>query len=335
MDMLEFERKYWNFDYHKIAGIDEAGRGPLAGPVVASAVIFPKDISLPEVTDSKKISEKKRERLFHDIYTKALSIGIGIVHEDEIDNKNILQATYLAMRQAIGKLSIKPDIVLIDGNKADIKHYKQKNIINGDQKSLSIAAASIIAKVTRDQIMRQYDIIFPEFGFAKHKGYGTKQHFEEIINQKASPIHRKSFNPIQNHLPTFAYIKRNHLINRLGKQLVACHLIRIGHEIVKLDYDNSQVKEIDIISRYKGELIFTNVDTMTIEYRRKNIELPTDVLEENRILDFIKNYIADQALDGKFQLYMSKIYLGKGSPKIKIFNKSIVNNSIKKLEENY
>ena len=164
MDMLEFERKYWNFDYHKIAGIDEAGRGPLAGPVVASAVIFPKDISLPEVTDSKKISEKKRERLFHDIYTKALSIGIGIVHEDEIDNKNILQATYLAMRQAIGKLSIKPDIVLIDGNKADIKHYKQKNIINGDQKSLSIAAASIIAKVTRDQIMRQYDIIFPEFG---------------------------------------------------------------------------------------------------------------------------------------------------------------------------
>ena len=165
--------------------------------------------------------------------------------------------------------------------------------------------------------------------------YSYKQHFEEITNQKASPIHRKSFNPIQNHLPTFAYIKRNHLINRLGKQLVACHLIRIGHEILELDDDNSQVKEIDIISRYKGELIFTNVDTIIVEYRRKNIELPADVLEENRILDFIKNYIADQALDGKFQLYMSKIYLGKGNPKIKIFNKSIVNNPIKELEENY
>ena len=166
MDMLKFEQKYWDSNYPNIAGIDEAGRGPLAGPVVATAVIFPQNIDLPEVTDSKKISEKKRERLFKDIYKNSISIGIGIVHEDEIDKKNILQATYVAMRQAIGALSIRPDIVLVDGNKADIKHYTQHSIINGDQKSISIAAASIIAKVTRDRMMQQYDRLLP---FNKHK----------------------------------------------------------------------------------------------------------------------------------------------------------------------
>ena len=219
--MLEFEQKYWDSGKKYIAGIDEAGRGPLAGPVVSASVILPHDIELPEVTDSKKISEKKRERLYGEIFNASLAVGIGVVHEEEIDENNVLQGTYQAMRISIGKLSIKPDILLIDGNKADIKHYKQESIINGDQKSLSIAAASIIAKVYRDRMMRQYDIVFPGYGFAKHKGYGTKQHVEAITNRKASPIHRKSFNPVLHHLPTFAYLKRNHLIGKLGGQLAA------------------------------------------------------------------------------------------------------------------
>ncbi|SVD72364.1 uncharacterized protein METZ01_LOCUS425218, partial [marine metagenome] len=189
--MLAYEQKHWDSGKEFLAGIDEAGRGPLAGPVVAASVILPQDIELPEVTDSKKISEKKRERLYDEIKNSALALGIGVVHEEDIDEKNILQATYKAMRKSIGELHIQPDILLVDGNKADIKHYKQESIIDGDQKSLSIAAASIIAKVTRDRMMRQYDIVFPQYGFAKHKGYGTKQHMEAIISRKASPVHRK------------------------------------------------------------------------------------------------------------------------------------------------
>ena len=162
MNMLEFEVEHWNSGKEYIAGIDEAGRGPLAGPVVAAAVILPHDIALSEVNDSKKISEKKRERLYDEINDAALAVGVGVVHEEEIDEKNVLQATFKAMRQSVGQLSIKPNILLVDGNKADIKHYKQESIIDGDQKSLSIAAASIIAKVTRDRMMRQYDIVFPQ-----------------------------------------------------------------------------------------------------------------------------------------------------------------------------
>ena len=143
--MLEFEVIHWNSGKEHIAGIDEAGRGPLAGPVVAAAVILPNAIELPKVNDSKKISEKKRERLYGEIYDSALSVGVGVIHEKEIDDKNILQATYQAMRQSIGNLSLQPDILLVDGNKADIKHYNQESIIDGDKKSLSIASASIIA----------------------------------------------------------------------------------------------------------------------------------------------------------------------------------------------
>ncbi|SVD07001.1 uncharacterized protein METZ01_LOCUS359855, partial [marine metagenome] len=159
--MLEYEHKHWSSGKEYLAGIDEAGRGPLAGPVVSAAVILPQDIELPGVNDSKKISEKKREVLYGDIQERALSVGIGCADVAEIDEKNILQATYQSMRQAVGKLSINPEILLVDGKKADIKHFQQENIIDGDAKSLSIAAASIIAKVTRDRMMRQFDIVFP------------------------------------------------------------------------------------------------------------------------------------------------------------------------------
>ena len=322
--MLEFEQKHWLSGKEYIAGIDEAGRGPLAGPVVSSAVIFPHDIELPEVKDSKKISEKKRERLYDDIYDAALAVGVGIIHEEEIDEKNILQGTYQAMRQSIGQLSVKPDILLVDGNKADIKHYEQESIIDGDQKSLSIAAASIIAKVTRDRMMRQYDIVFPQYGFAKHKGYGTKQHMEAIISRKASPIHRKSFNPVSNHLPSFAYYKRNHLIGKLGEQLVACQMIRNGHEIMETNYNVPKVGEIDIISQEKDILVFTDVKTQTAGTEWGDCRSQVDEKKSDRVMNAVQHYMDENELDFDFRFDIGKVVLGKGKPEIRILEEEFV-----------
>ena len=314
--MLEFEQKYWSSGKEHIAGIDEAGRGPLAGPVVAAAVILPQNVDLPGVTDSKKISEKKRERLYGEINDTALVVGVGVVHEEEIDEQNILQATYQAMRKSIGELHIQPDILLVDGNKADIKHYKQESIIDGDQKSLSIAAASIIAKVTRDRMMRQYDIVFPEYGFAKHKGYGTKQHMEVITSRKASPVHRKSFNPVSQHLPSFAYYKRNHLVGQLGEQLVACKMIRSGYEILETNYNVPKVGEIDIISRDKGILVFTEVKTQTYGHGWGSPSNQIDVNKMDRIMNTVQFYMDCHELNCDFRFDVAEVVIGKGKPQI-------------------
>ena len=199
--MLEFETTARTNGYNTIAGVDEVGRGPLAGPVVAAAVILPESVDIPGINDSKKLSQKKREIFFDEIESKAIDIGIGIISESEIDEINILQATYKAMREALSQLTTKPDIVLVDGNEANIGDYMQKNIIKGDQKSISIAAASIIAKVTRDRMMVEYDKIYPEYGFKNHKGYGTKFHIDALKEFYATPIHRRSFRPVPDYLP--------------------------------------------------------------------------------------------------------------------------------------
>ena len=322
--MLEFEQKHWLSGKKFIAGIDEAGRGPLAGPVVSSAVILPQDVELPEVTDSKKISEKKRERLYDEIYDAALAVGVGIVHEEEIDEKNVLQATFKTMRQSVGQLSIKPDILLVDGNKADIKHYEQESIIDGDQKSLSIAAASIIAKVSRDRMMRQYDIVFPQYGFAKHKGYGTKQHMEAIISRKASPIHRKSFNPVSQHLPSFAYIKRNRLIGKLGEQLVACKMIRSGYEILESNYNVAKMGEIDIISRDEGMLVFTEVKTQIADHDGGEPRIQIDEKKSDRIMNAVQHYMDVNELDCDFRFDVGEVVLGKGKPEIRILEEALL-----------
>ena len=331
MDMLEFERKYWQLNFKHLAGIDEAGRGPLAGPVIASAVIFPKEIDLPEVTDSKKLTEKKRERLFNDICNKALAIGVGIVHEEEIDEKNILQATYIAMRKSIEKLSIVPDLLLIDGNTADIKYFKQKSIINGDQKSLSIAAASIIAKVTRDKMMKQYDIVFPGYGFAQHKGYGTKQHMEKIHTKKATMIHRKSFNPIANHLPNFAFLKRHNLIEIVGLQLVACHFVRLGNKIIEFDYLKDHFSEIHIISMETSKLIFTKVNTFLDMNYNAYMEHIVKLNDHSKFIKNIKNYIENNELNYEYDFRIAKVLLGQGKPIIKFENENLIKN--KRLKE--
>jgi ribonuclease HII len=191
--MLEYEQKYWSVGIQYIAGVDEAGRGPLAGPVVASAVIFPRGILIEGVNDSKKLTEKKREELFHYIHEKALAVGIGIVDHEIIDRINILQASFLAMNKAITLLKIKPEQLLVDGNFFRHESYSVENIIKGDSLSHSIAAASIIAKVTRDALMVELHDQYPQYGFAKHKGYGTKAHIEAIRQFGYSPIHRRSF----------------------------------------------------------------------------------------------------------------------------------------------
>ena len=189
--MKEFEYQYQEYPY--ICGIDEVGRGPLAGPVVAGAVILPKDENILYLNDSKQLSEKKREELYDVIMEKAVAVGIGVVPPARIDEINILQATYEAMRIAIGKLSVKPDLLLNDAVTIPGVDIKQVGIIKGDARSVSIAAASIVAKVTRDRMMVEYDKMYPEYYFASNKGYGSKAHTEVLKEIGPCAIHRSSF----------------------------------------------------------------------------------------------------------------------------------------------
>ena len=189
--MHEFEYKYG--DYQCICGIDEAGRGPLAGPVVAGAVILPKDVQILYLNDSKQLSAKRRDELFEEIKEKAISYGVGVVSPSRIDEINILQATYEAMRHAVEDLDVFPDILLNDAVTIPLVPIKQVGIIKGDARSVSIAAASIIAKVTRDRMMVEYAQLYPEYGFEKHKGYGSAEHIKAIKEHGPSPIHRSTF----------------------------------------------------------------------------------------------------------------------------------------------
>ena len=189
--MREYEDTYDACAY--ICGIDEAGRGPLAGPVVAAAAVLPKDCQIFYLNDSKKLSEKKRDLLFAEIKEKAVAYGIGIVSPQVIDEINILQATYEAMRQAISQLNVIPEILLNDAVTIPGVDIMQVPIVEGDAKSVSIAAASILAKVTRDRMMMEYDQIYPEYGFAKHKGYGTAAHIAALKEYGPCPIHRRTF----------------------------------------------------------------------------------------------------------------------------------------------
>lgn len=189
--MRAFEEQYQMCTY--ICGIDEAGRGPLAGPVAAGAVILPRECEILYLNDSKKLSEKRREELFLEIKEKAISYAVGLSNAQRIDEINILQATYEAMRKAISQLSVVPDVLLNDAVIIPGISIPQVKIIKGDAKSVSIAAASILAKVTRDHIMMDYDAQYPEYGFAKHKGYGTKAHIEALKKHGPCPIHRKTF----------------------------------------------------------------------------------------------------------------------------------------------
>ncbi len=193
MNMWEIEESHYNNGIQIICGVDEAGRGPLAGPVCAAAVILPPHVDIPGLNDSKKLSDKRRRELFPLIKEAAIAYGIGIATHEEIDEINILQATYLAMERAIQALSVKPELALIDGNRAKDFGLPVETVIKGDSRSASIAAASILAKVTRDDMMLELADTYPQYGFEIHKGYGTKAHYAALDEHGISPIHRMSF----------------------------------------------------------------------------------------------------------------------------------------------
>lgn len=193
MNMWEIEDSFYSDEIRVICGVDEAGRGPLAGPVCAAAVILPKHAELPGLTDSKKLTDKKRRELFPLIQEQAIAYGIGLATEQEIDEINILQATFLAMQRALDQLNVKPDLALVDGNRQKDFGIPVKTVVKGDSLSANIAAASILAKVTRDNLMQELAETYPQYGFEIHKGYGTKAHYAALREFGASPIHRMTF----------------------------------------------------------------------------------------------------------------------------------------------
>ena len=193
VNLWEIEKIWADRGFHAICGIDEAGRGPLAGPVCAAAVILPEGLEIPGLNDSKKLTDKKRRELFPIIEEQALAYGIGWASQEEIDDINILQATFLAMSRAVEQLNIRPDLALVDGNRAPTLDLPVETVVKGDSLSASIAAASVLAKVSRDDVMLRMAEEYPGYGFEVHKGYGTKAHYEALRTFGPSPIHRRTF----------------------------------------------------------------------------------------------------------------------------------------------
>ena len=318
MDMFKYENKYWNKGLKYIVGIDEAGRGPLAGPVVAACVIIDKKFNVSGIYDSKKVSAKKREQLYPEIIKNAIDVSIGIASEREIDSINILQATFLAMKRALGNLKYKPQQVLIDGPYSNIKIIPVENIIKGDSQSISIAAASIIAKVKRDMIMKEYDLIFSDYAFGKHKGYGTKLHIEAIKRYKATPIHRKSFKIVKSYLPTYDYLLKNKIIAQLGSQYVATTFIKNGYILIEKDINIDSIGEvIDYSYQNDKENIYLKVIT---KYRNTNYSLGNIVIKDfdDYKLFIEKNIIKkDLKKKNKFNVILIEFF-HKKSPLIKV-----------------
>ena len=254
-DLWYFENEMIASGHRTVCGVDEAGRGPLAGSVFAAAVILPAGIDIQGLDDSKKLSEKTRDRLFDEILTKALSTGVASAGHEEIDELNILQATFLAMGRAVGQLDIKPDIVLIDGNRDPKIGLRSRCIVGGDGKSASIAAASILAKVSRDKHMRIMAERYPGYFFEKHKGYGTKLHYEMLEKYGPCGIHRLTF------------LKDKHeggqknnagKLGKWGEALALEHLLKKGYSTVAEGF-RSRFGEIDLIVKDSGFIVFVEV----------------------------------------------------------------------------
>ena len=221
-----------------VAGVDEVGRGPLAGPVVAAAVVLPEKHETEGLMDSKKLTKKKRETLYPIILAKALGTGIGMVSVQKIDEINIREATFLAMERALKDLPMVPHSALIDGESLKSQIIPNKGIIKGDDKIDSIKAASIIAKVTRDRIMFHYGKIFPEYGFEQNSGYGTKVHMEALHKYKSTPIHRRTFSPVKRAMPTMKWLYENNRIQWMCEKLAALYLMENNFEIKKVNHKN-------------------------------------------------------------------------------------------------
>jgi ribonuclease HII len=300
-----------------IAGVDEAGRGPLAGPVVAAAVILDDNKPITGLADSKKLSTKKRAKLYQEIMQHA-EVGIGLVDVEEIDKNNILKATYKAMYKALEALKTKPDKALIDGYALPNQIIPNEGIIGGDDKIDSIGAASIIAKVTRDRIMEQYDVIFPEYGFAKHKGYGTSFHMEQLKKNKASLIHRKSFKPVKKNLPTIRWLQKKRKIGQWGERLAALKYFNNGYKIHALNHYCAPYGEIDIIAEKDNELVFAEVKTAAGK-TLGGVEGQVDEVKLQRLSNAIDKYIMDNEIQNDIRLDVFAVRLGKNGPVLKHF----------------
>jgi len=289
-EILTYERGLWSAGYDLVAGIDEVGRGPLAGPVVAAAVILPKECKIEGVNDSKKLSAKKREELYDIILEKAVSYGIGIVSNERIDEINILQATYEAMREALSQLKPRADYILADAVTIPMVSTPQRGIIKGDAKSMSIGAASIVAKVYRDRMMEAYEEVYPGYGFASNKGYGAAEHIEGIKKQGITPIHRKTF--VKNFLPQEGDTTTDK--GHRGEALAAKQMEKMGYEILERNF-HALKAEIDIIAKKDNVIVFTEV-----KYR-KNEEMGTPAeavgyQKQQNIIRGAKAYIAQKCL---------------------------------------
>lgn len=296
--MLEFEKKIRAQGKTKVAGIDEVGRGPLCGPVVASSVILPENIDIPGLTDSKKLSPKKRIRLYDEIVEKAVSIGVGIINEDRIDEINILNATIEAMILSIEDLNIKPDFLLVDGNMKNITSIPQESIIKGDSKSLSISAASVIAKVTRDRLMKDYDMIFPNYGFSRNMGYGTKEHIQALEKSFSTPIHRKTFKPVSDYLPNFSDLTD---IKKLRLQLAATDLLKKSHSLLNIN--------------------FTEYYLLTSKDESLNFYLLSTEFSKNQISDLVTEILDNDSnkkdISSNLNISVISVEFSKAKPKIK------------------
>ena len=289
-EILTYERGLWEAGYDLVAGIDEVGRGPLAGPVVAAAVILPKECKIEGVNDSKKLSAKKREELYDIILEKAVSYGIGIVSNERIDEINILQATYEAMREALSQLKPKADYILADAVTIPMVSTPQRGIIKGDAKSMSIGAASIVAKVYRDRLMEAYDEVYPGYGFASNKGYGAAEHIEGLKKQGPTPIHRKTF--LKNLLPQEGDTATDK--GHRGEALAAKQMEKMGYEILERNFYALKA-EIDIIAKKDNTIVFTEV-----KYRQsEEMGTPGEAVgyqKQQNIIRAAKVYMAQNCL---------------------------------------
>nr|WP_294680701.1 ribonuclease HII [uncultured Anaerotignum sp.] len=285
-EILTYERGCWAAGYELVAGVDEVGRGPLAGPVVAAAVVLPQGCKIEGVNDSKKLSAKKREELYDVILEQAITYGIGVVSNERIDEINILQATYEAMREALSQLSPHADYILADAVTIPRISTPQRGIVKGDAKSMSIGAASIIAKVYRDRLMESYDSVYPGYSFAANKGYGSAEHIAGIQGLGLTPIHRRSF--VKNLRPQEAETAVEK--GGRGELLAARQMEKMGYEILERNF-HALRGEIDIIAKKENMIVFTEV-----KYRRdETMGIPAEAVDSRKqqnIIRTAKAYIA-------------------------------------------
>ena len=301
-----------------IAGVDEVGRGPLAGPVLAAAVVLPFDHSIEGLRDSKKLSKKQREALAPKIKDQAIGIGIGRVEVSTIDKINIREATFMAMGIALNNLPERPDEALIDGSPLNNQKIPNKGIIGGDDIVDSIKAASIIAKVTRDRIMSDYGTIFPEYGFENHKGYGTKAHMMALEKYKATPIHRRTFKPVMEKMPTLNWLSNQNRIKWMGEKLAALYLCKKGMKILEMNWVDTLKDEVSIIALQKQTLVFIDVNTTFKPQRLVDGESQTRK-KIGLLVQVQTSYTADTKEHLKFRIDSVLIKLKNRSPKIEYF----------------